>query len=889
MTPINFHKKEKPLTSLASMGGGAAGMSHAGAAGAKVYADDIFSTYLWRGDASSKTITNGIDLAGEGGMVWVKNRETAGQNHRVGDTVRGGGKMLFTSENFGSSTGSVNEIASFGSTGFTVGSDSAVNQDGKDIASWSFRKQKGFFDIQTWTGNDVSGRTINHDLGCVPGFIVIKRTDGAEDWTTHHAGLEVTQHGPDFNGSGMAGTYNLYYDEWPTDTSFKINNHDRVNKSGWTYVAYIFAGGRSTTNTAVEFDGNDWLSMPISNSDFNYAGGDSLTIECFIKLDSFSPGGQGYNSIVNRWGGSGNYCFGLDVNSSGNLYFYKAGSGGNGTSNSAIPSNVWSHIAVVKDGTTGRFFINGKADGTFSWPDGSTNNSQPLHVGNLGDGNNYPIDGQLANVRITMKQALYVKNFNPPHEITRTSQGAVPSNVKLLCCNKSTTTGSTVAPSTITATGDPTITSNNRLFDDTEGHIFGEEGDQSMIRCGTYVGDASSPGPELHFGWEPQWVIVKRYDTSGTNWVMWDTLRGFPCEHIQDAYMYVNNQDAESNHQWGGVTSKGMMLEGTDGTANATNGKYMYIAIRRPDPLVSKAPEAGTEVFAMDYGNASTNIPAYDSGFRVDYGLEKRPQSTISWWSSSRVTGGSYIFPDDPKAQSISSDYAWDSNVGYVNASWADSTTLAYMWQRYSGLDVVNYRGDGNMGHAIPHNLTQIPEMMWMKRRDGVGNWHVYHQGLNGGVNPQEYTLILNSDGDQSDYPTFADMAPTATHFYVGDNGEINGNASDFAAMLFSSVTGISKCGFYAGNGAARSISTGFTPRFLMIKAVNAVNHWFVLDSVRGWTVGSTGTDNYLRLNSSNGQAQWDFGAPTATGFDLIDGNAAHNASGTNYIYYAHA
>ena len=41
-----------------------------GAAGLKV--EDVFSTDLYSGDGSTQSITNGIDLAGEGGLVWVK-------------------------------------------------------------------------------------------------------------------------------------------------------------------------------------------------------------------------------------------------------------------------------------------------------------------------------------------------------------------------------------------------------------------------------------------------------------------------------------------------------------------------------------------------------------------------------------------------------------------------------------------------------------------------------------------------------------------------------------------------------------------------------------------------------------------------------------------------
>ncbi len=51
---------------------GAAGAAAAGGAGLDV--DEVFSTFLYDGTSSAQTITNGIDLAGEGGLVWMKNR-----------------------------------------------------------------------------------------------------------------------------------------------------------------------------------------------------------------------------------------------------------------------------------------------------------------------------------------------------------------------------------------------------------------------------------------------------------------------------------------------------------------------------------------------------------------------------------------------------------------------------------------------------------------------------------------------------------------------------------------------------------------------------------------------------------------------------------------------
>ena len=64
-----------------------------GAIAEKTYVDEVFSTYLFTADNSAQQITNGINLSGEGGLLWSKTR-TVGDNHRMTDTVRGANKTI---------------------------------------------------------------------------------------------------------------------------------------------------------------------------------------------------------------------------------------------------------------------------------------------------------------------------------------------------------------------------------------------------------------------------------------------------------------------------------------------------------------------------------------------------------------------------------------------------------------------------------------------------------------------------------------------------------------------------------------------------------------------------------------------------------------------------
>ena len=176
---------------------------------------------------------------------------------------------------------------------------------------------------------------------------------------------------------------------------------------------------------------------------------------------------------------------------------------------------------------------------------------------------------------------------------------------------------------------------------------------------------------------------------------------------------------------------------------------------------------------------------------------------------------------------------------------------------------------------------------MWVKNRDTAYHWKVFHTGLNGGTNPEQYYLE-EDDGDEADDNTiWNDSAPTSTHITLGNNDSVNKNGDDFIAMLFTSVDGISKCGFYDGSSSDVTVTTGFQPRFVIIKATNNSRGWTVMDTTRGW---GSGVDNKIMLSDTAAQDNsWDYGAPTSTGFTVSHSQYDVNYTGWKYIYYAHA
>ena len=181
--------------------------------------------------------------------------------------------------------------------------------------------------------------------------------------------------------------------------------------------------------------------------------------------------------------------------------------------------------------------------------------------------------------------------------------------------------------------------------------------------------------------------------------------------------------------------------------------------------------------------------------------------------------------------------------------------------------------------------------MIWIKDRDDTINWAAGHKGLNGGTNPWNYHLRLNTvDTEATGSGAWFDTAPSSSHFTIGHYGNWNANNHKYTAMLFASVDGISKVGYYTGNGSTQSITdVGFTPRFLIIKPATQTYGWFVVDTLRGWPVPASGDDDkVLQLQSSAAQAQWNVASATSTGFDLPQDGGV-NGNDEKYIYYAHA
>ena len=249
------------------------------AGGDRVYVEDVFSTNLYAGNSSSQTITTGINASDNEALFWAKCRDAA-LSHRLADTVRGINKVLICNDSAGEATSG--DFTSASSTGITVNYNSGnINQSGNEDVLWSFRKQAGFFDIVTYTGNGSHGHLINHDLGCIPGMIWIKRTDTGEDWMVYHIAMDAStpeQYSMKLNSSASR-TSGFMYDgsghTAPTATQVNLSSAGQVNQNGGTFVMYLFAAG---TDSASQIFGEYGDEAIVKCGAFEYTGGQDIDL-----------------------------------------------------------------------------------------------------------------------------------------------------------------------------------------------------------------------------------------------------------------------------------------------------------------------------------------------------------------------------------------------------------------------------------------------------------------------------------------------------------------------------------------------------------------------------------------------------------------------------------
>ena len=419
---------------------------------------------------------------------------------------------------------------------------------------------------------------------------------------------------------------------------------------------------------------------------------------------------------------------------------------------------------------------------------------------------------------------------------------------------------------------------------------FGDSGNDSVVKCGSYTGNGATEGPFIDLGWEPQFLLLKAAGSTG-DWVVVDNMRGLGA--TGGPYVYANTANSEfaTLDGWR-ATATGFQVR-SNTIVNYNGVSHIYIAIRR-GPM--KTPTDATKVFtaALHNGNSGLSqlIPSAGLGFPVDL-LVAAGRATGQKYFVSRLTDQYSLDSTTAAAEAFGpgnplATIAGNQNKVLIGAA-GDINTASnafsdYYFRRAPGFfDVVAYTGTGS-ATTVSHNLVVAPEMMIVKRRSTARSWIVYHAGM--GNTQSVYLDLTLASGASSIY--WNNTTPTASVFSLGTGTDANANAETYIAYLFASCPGVSKVGSYTGTGTTLQINCGFTAgaRFVLIKRTDSTGDWYVWDTARGIV---SGNDPYLRLNLTTSETtNTDYIDPLSSGFEISStAPAAINASGGSFIYLA--
>jgi hypothetical protein len=263
----------------------------------------VMDVKLYTGTGSSQSIT-GLGFSPD--FVWFKNRSGA-NSHALFDTVRGRASGLFSDSTGAEQTSSVgNDLSSFDSAGFTVGTPQNFNSpniNGGSIVAWTWdagtttvtnntagtitptgvrANATAGFSVVTFTAQSSGSATIGHGLGVEPHLIIVKSRAQTYSWLVYHKNLTSNAYYLILNSTAAQdNTSNAWNSTTPTSTVFTLGS---TYAGGGNSVAYCFAPvvGYSSFGS---YTGNGSSDGPFVYTGFRPA---------FVMLKESSASGNGW-------------------------------------------------------------------------------------------------------------------------------------------------------------------------------------------------------------------------------------------------------------------------------------------------------------------------------------------------------------------------------------------------------------------------------------------------------------------------------------------------------------------------------------------------------------------------------------------------------------------
>ena len=456
-----------------------------------------------------------------------------------------------------------------------------------------------------------------------------------------------------------------------------------------------------------------------------------------------------------------------------------------------------------------------------------------------------------------------------------------------------------------------------------EEEIWGPKGDQKAIVSGVFNQSVSHSGGRIATpGWRPQVCFAKKMsNVSGGSPSSTDSdlnrghslwfndqvgTLGAPGNEIRSGMAFTSSMGLErSGHfaeTFGHVSATNEGLWANQNTTTSSSCDSIYWAIRAP--YNDAHADDKNRICRNVYYTGSTSGRRTFSGMtpssamphqRVDLMMKfKRMGNDGQRWA--KLASRFYHMCGDDQLvgnkywQSQNDIYlAVNNYAGPIAYGSEDDWNNYYQYQRYDvtylqytpGVFMpLQWHGLGTGNRTLPHDLGVKPELIMYKLTSYMGNsstgayfHHIGHGDNEDGQNWWKYGQTLQSDdqGQWSNAVNYLTAEPDKDNIYLSST--LNNSSLGWAGYAFASKTGISKVGYYTGNGSSLNVDCGFTNgiRAIIIKrydqagcqsapGYNTKARFYFFGSGRGLDNddSSTKTDYWQDLKSQYGERKWD-------------------------------
>lgn len=642
------------------------------------------------------------------------------------------------------------------------------------------------------------------------------------------------------------------------------------------------------------FGGADGTHMQLADhADLELGSETNWTVEFYAY---FIENPSNYDVMIGKGTGAGTYEYFIECFANRTIRFMYSNNGnttwtGDHTMSPDMGKRTWFHIAIVRNGSSLKSYVNGKQ--YFSGTAGNIHaGTGVLNIGGYSGASGQDPPVIMSNVRIVKGTSVYTSDFIP----SKKPLDAI-TNTKLLCLQSTDNlTKAAVAPTTITTAGEAYPHNINPFDNDTIGQesnyatlnsfwgysrssTFTEHGLKVSIPASTTYGLASSTlsATKGKYYWEVT------YTTPGGNGNY--LYVGVGCISGRKVPYYgVRGSDGEKGSNYGNSSGTNLRFGQNDVIGvylDLDNAKW-YCAVNGEFQDAGNGvgnPELGT-----GYVHNNLRIPKYVVGTTATQYGDVDDGLGAYFWNATGGAGQVFHINFGQKP------FKYPPPKGYKTLS-VNNLPQPSIPRPSKHFSALTYTGTSSS-----HSLTGFefnPDLIWVKRRNGTGDGLMI-DSIRGGNN----SLASNSnDAENTNANRSMTFIPNGIRWnsntgHANESGDtyvvwcwkgggtaVTNNDGSVASQVSANVEAGFSIVTYAGSGV-RTIGHGLSkrPEMIIMKGRDVSDQWtighaYMNNASSSWNYG---------LNFGNGTIQdnanfWNDTYPTDTVFSRGSWNAGYN------------